>query len=112
MLDNSESVQVMVEDVACSPHFAVEGALSSMPKRRMADVMNQRQGFSEIAVESERRGYGTRDLRNFDGVGQAIAKMIRPAMGKNLSLVLQAAKGAGVDDAITIALKVRPVWVC
>ena len=52
------------------------------------------------------RGDGASDLGHFNGMGQAIAKVIGMAASKNLRLVFEAAEGARVDDTITIALEV------
>jgi hypothetical protein len=42
-------------------------------------------------------------------MGQAVAKVIRIAAREDLSLRFQAAEGAGVHDAVAIALKVIAV---
>ena len=49
------------------------------------------------------------DRRHFDGVRQARAEMIARAVQKNLRLVFQPAKGARMNDAGAIALKLRPI---
>ena len=54
-------------------------------------------------------GDGARDLRDFDGVGEAVAEMIGIAAGEDLGLGFQAAEGAGVDDAVAVALEVVAV---
>jgi hypothetical protein len=54
-------------------------------------------------------GDGTRDLRDFDGVGQAIAKVVGVAAGENLGLRFQTAEGAGVNDSVAVALKIVAV---
>ncbi len=51
-------------------------------------------------------GDGARDLRDFDGVGQPVAEMVGVAAGENLGLGFQPAKGARVDDAVAVALKI------
>ena len=45
----------------------------------MADVVNQGERFGEVLVEAERAGDGAGDLRDFDGVGEAVAKVIGEA---------------------------------
>ena len=71
--------------------------------------MHQGQRFDQVGVETELGGDGARDLRDFDGVRQAVAEVVGIAAGENLGLRFQAAEGAGVDDAVAIALKVVAV---
>jgi len=54
-------------------------------------------------------GDGARDLRDFDGVGQAIAEVVGVAARENLGLRFQAAESPGVDDTVAVALKVVAV---
>src|SRR5215472_15099833 len=71
----------------------------------MADIVYERERFDQIDVQAELGGNGTGDLRDLDGVGQAVAEVIGVAAGKNLGFVFEAPEGAGVDDAVAIALK-------
>jgi hypothetical protein len=75
----------------------------------MPDVMHQRQRLDQIDVQSELRGNGTRNLRHLERVCQAIAKVVGIAASENLRLGFQTPKGAGVDDAVAVALKVVAV---
>ena len=92
-------------------HGGIERLLSGMAEGRMSDVMNQRQRLDQIAVQPELGRNGTRNLRHFDGVRQAIAKMIGLATGENLGLGFQAPEGTGMNDAVAIALKIVAVGV-
>ena len=69
----------------------------------MADVVNQREGFGEVGVEIQAGGDGAGDLRDFERMGQAVAKMIGEAGGEDLGFGFEAAESAGVDDAIAVA---------
>ncbi len=94
----------------------VQGALAGMSEGRMADVMHQGEGFDEALVQMERGGDGARDLRDLDGVGEPGAEVIGEALGEDLRLVLQAAEGAGMNDAVAVALEVvtirmRRLWI-
>jgi hypothetical protein len=62
-------------------HFAVERLFAGMRERRMAHVVNQREGFGEIFVESQNAGDGAGNLRDLDGVRQAIAESDRTRPG-------------------------------
>ena len=48
-------------------------------------------------------------MRDFDGVGQAIAKMIGVAAREDLSLRFQTSEGAGMDHSVAVALKIVAV---
>ena len=99
----------MVEEEAVLAHGGVKGFFPGMSKGGMANVMDQREGFDEVAIQSELRGDRPRDLRHFDRVGQAIAKMIGVTPRENLRLRVQTPKRAGMNDAVAIALKVVSV---
>ena len=109
IFDDAEGVQVVVEEEAVLAHGGVERFFAGVAEGRMADVVDQGQGFGEIDVEAERSGDGARDLRDFEGVGEAVAEVVGVAAGEDLRLGFEAAEGAGVDDAVAIALKVVAV---
>ncbi len=67
--------------------------------------MHQRQRLDQIHIQVERRGDGARDLRHLDGVRQARAEVVGVAAREDLRLVLQPPEGAGVNDAVAVALK-------
>src|SRR5215475_10842938 len=100
MLDNTKGVKIVIEGGAKRAHQRIEAAFAGVAKRRVANVVNQGEGFGEIDVEAEGFGYGASDLRNFEGVRQAIAKVIGVASRKDLSLGFEAAKSARMNDAI------------
>src|ERR1700678_3422981 len=76
-----------------------------MGERRMTDVVAERESFGEFFVEIQRRGYGAGDLRDFDGMGEPVAKMVRDSGGENLGFVFKAAKSPRMDNAVAIALE-------
>src|SRR6202030_268980 len=73
-----------------------------MPERGMADVVNESERFGKLGVQSQRGGDRAGNLCDFQRVRQAIAEMVRIAGGKNLCLGFQAAKSAGMNDAIAV----------
>ena len=107
--DHPQRVQVVIEAVAEAAHLPVEFLFTGMRERRMADVVAERQSFRQILVQTQRGGHGARDLRDLDGVRQAIAEMIGDAGGEDLRLVFESAKGAGMHDSIAVALEFVPV---
>jgi len=71
--------------------------------------MDERESFGKLRVQAKRRGDGAGDLRDLQGMRQAIAKMIRVAGGENLRLGFQAPKRAGMDDAIAVTRVITAV---
>ena len=104
IFDDAERVQVVIEGQSVLAHGGVESFFSGVAEGRMADVVHQGKRFDEIGVESELRGDGAGDLRDFDRVGQAVAEVIGVAAGENLGLGFQTAEGAGMNDAIAVTL--------
>ena len=84
-------------------HALIELVFTGMAKRRMADVVHQRERFGEIGIQLERPGHGARNLRHFKRVRQAIAEMIGKARGEDLRLRFEAAESARMDDAVAVA---------
>ena len=105
LLDDAQGVDIVIEVGAEAGHLPVELLLAGMGEGRMADIVSERQGLGEIFVETEDRGYGARNLRDFDGVGQAVAEMVGKAGREDLRLGFQAAECPGVNDTVAIALE-------
>src|SRR5260221_7825815 len=109
IFDDSERVQIVIEGKPVLAHGGVERFFSRVAKRRVAEVVNQGERLRQIGVQAKLHGDGARDLRDLNGVSQPVAEMIGVAAGENLRLRFQAAKGAGMDDTVTVALKVVAV---
>src|SRR5205823_920513 len=103
--------KVMIKVISALPHGDVQGSLPSMPKRRMADIMNQRQRLNQIFIQAEFRSNGARNLGDLNGVSKTVAKVVGVAARKYLGLVFQTAKGARMDDPITVPLKIVAIWM-
>src|ERR1700681_1028692 len=103
MFDDAEGVQIVIEAATMDAHQFIKFMFAGMAEWRMANVMNERRRLHKRRVQSQCVRNGTGDLRNFDRVRQAIAKMIGEAHGKNLGLGFQAAEGARVNDTIAVA---------
>src|ERR1022692_526376 len=106
---DAKSVQVMVEEKAVGAHGCIERLFAGVSERGMAEVVHQGQRFGKIHVEAQRGGDGAGDLRHLDGVSEAVAEMVGVTARENLGLVFEAAEGAGVDDAVAVALEVVAV---
>src|SRR5262245_35993727 len=102
LFDDAERVKVVVEPAAVGAHEFVELAFSGVAEGRMANVVNERQRLGKFAVEPESSGNGASDLRDFERVGEAVAKMIGIARGENLRFGFKAAEGARMNDAIAV----------
>src|SRR5258708_15729473 len=109
VLDNAERMQVVIKRKPVLSHGGVERFFSRVAKRRVAEVVNQRKRLRQIGVQAKLRGDGARDLRDLNGVSQPVAEMVGVTAGENLRLCFQAAKGAGMDDTVTVALKIVAV---
>ncbi len=97
-----EGLDVVVE-AAVVAHLDLELVLAGVTEGRMAQVMAQRDGLGQIAVEAERRRQRARHLRHFQRVRQAGAEIVALVRHEDLGLLLQATEGRRVDDPVTIA---------
>jgi hypothetical protein len=109
ILDDAQSVQVVIKRIAMLAHDAVERLFAGVPEWRMADIVRQSQRFHEVNIQPKLTADSARNLRHFDRVGKAISKVIGVTAGKNLGLVFQTAKSAGVDYAIPVPFEIIPV---
>ena len=105
LLDDAEGMQVVVEAQAVFAHGRVERALACVAERRMADIVDQREGLAKVFVEVERLCDRAGDLRDLESVRQPAAEMVGRTVGKDLGLARHAPEGAGVGDASAIALE-------
>ncbi len=109
IFDDAEGVQVVIEEESMLAHGGVESFFSGVAEGRVADVVDQREGLGEIDVEAEGSGDGAGDLRDFERVGEAVAEVVGVAAGEDLRFGFEAAEGAGMDDAVAVALEVVAV---
>ena len=75
---------------------AVQCTLAGMPKRRMADVVNQRKRLRQIFVQTKGGGRPAGDLRDFNRVGQTVAEVVGITAREDLGLGFETAKSAGM----------------
>src|ERR1035438_3729129 len=85
--------------------------LARMPERRVAEVVAERAGLGEVFVQRERPCHRTRDLRDLERVREARSVVVALERDEYLRLVLEPAEGARMDDAVPVALVLRPVVV-
>src|SRR5262245_7396030 len=82
-----------------------------MSKRRMPQVVRERDCLRQILVQPQRARDGAANRRHLDRMCQARAQVVAGAVEKNLRLVFQAAERARMNDARTIALKFGAIGV-
>jgi hypothetical protein len=109
LLNDVKSMQIVIEEAAVCAHQFVEFAFTGVTERRVADIVNEREGFGEFGVQAERRGHGAGDLRDFERMRQAIAEMVGVARGEDLRFGFEAAKRAGMNDAVAVSRVVAAV---
>ena len=95
----------VVVEAAERRHAVVERVLAGMAEGRVAEVVRQRQRLGQVLVEPQRAGQRAGDLRHLDRVGQPRAVVVALVVDEDLRLVLQAAEGGGMDDAVAVALE-------
>src|SRR6185503_9499347 len=102
-------MQVVVKKKTLLPHHRVERSLPGMPEGGMPDVMNQRKRLHQIHTESKLGCDRAGDLRDFEGVGQPVAKVIGITAGEHLRLGFKPSERPGVNDSVAITLEVIAV---
>ncbi len=104
--DDSQRLGIVVE-AAVRRHELVEDLLARVAERRVAKIMRERKRFGEIVIEAERPGQRTRDLTDFERMGEPGAEMIALMRDEDLGLMGQPAEGRAMDDTVAIALEFR-----
>ena len=103
--DNTQGLRVMIE-AACRCQAFIQYVLPGMAKRRVAEIMGERQSFGQILIQPQGPRQCPRDLRHLDGMGQAGAEMVAFMGHKNLRFMGEAAESGGMDNAVPVALKI------
>jgi hypothetical protein len=98
-------VKIVVEAVAEPAHEAVEFLFAGVRKGRVPDIVSERERLGEILVQRQRDRHCPGDLSDFNGVGETVAEMVGETRAEDLGLAFHPAEGAGVHDAIAIALE-------
>ncbi len=102
--DDAKALAVVLE-AAGFFHEAVEDGFAFVAEGGVAEVVGEGDGFAEVFVEAEGAGDVAGDGGDFDGVGEAGAEVVAGAVEEDLGFVFEAAEGAGVDDAVAVALE-------
>jgi hypothetical protein len=73
--------------------------------------MRQRERLGVFFVKLQRDRHGTRHLRHFQGVSEAVSEVIGKTGGKHLRFAFQSAECSGVDNAVAVALEIASISV-
>src|SRR5579859_536512 len=103
VLHDAKRVQVVIKAAAMGAHQLVEFSLPGMAEGRVADIVYQGQRLDEFRVDAQSRGHRAGNLRDFERVRQAIAKMVGETGTENLGFCFKPPERAGMDDAIAVA---------
>src|SRR5262245_59726161 len=91
--------------VESTRHQRVDDTFAGVAKRRMPEIVTERDGLGEFLVEPQHVRDGPRDLRHLERVREPGAIVIASWREEYLRLVFQPAKRLAVNDSIAIALK-------
>ena len=80
-----------------------------MRERRMPQIMRERHSLRQILIHHQGACQRAGDLRHFQRMGQARTVVIPLVIDEHLRFVFQAAKRAGMDHAVAVALERRTV---
>ena len=79
--------------------------LAGMAEGGMPQIMAEGHGFGQILVQAERTRDRAGDLRHFERMREARAKMVALGSDEHLRLVGQASKTLRMNDLVAVALK-------
>ena len=103
LIDNPQALQVVLE-AAKRGHAIVERILPGMAKRRVAQVVRQRNRLHQVFIEPEGTGDRAPQLRHLQRVCQPRAKQVTFVVQKHLRFVHQPTKCGAMNDAVAVAL--------
>src|SRR5246500_5574550 len=98
IFNNTQGGAIMVEEKYLLVQCRIESFLSRVSEWRMADVVHQGERFGKVCVQTQCSGNGARNLRDFKGMCQTIAEVVRVAAGEDLRLWPQTPQNAGGDN--------------
>jgi hypothetical protein len=94
----------MIEAIAEAAHLAIQFVFTGVSKGRMTDIVTESESFGELFIEIQRGSHGAGNLRDFDGVSEAVMKMVGDAGREDLGFILQPPKSPRMDEAVAITL--------
>jgi hypothetical protein len=103
VLHDTQGMQVVIEAAAVGAHQLVEFSFPSVAEGWVANIVHQGQRLDEFGVDAQGGGHRPGNLGDFEGVSQAIAKMVGEAGAEDLSFCFEPPECAGMDDAVAVA---------
>ena len=100
LLHHPQALLVVVEGGRCQ---SLQGILSHVSEGGMPQVVAQGHRLGEVLVEVQGPGDGAGYLADLQGMGEPGAVMVALGSQEYLRLMLEAAKGLAVDDAVAVA---------
>ena len=81
--------------------------MQSEQPARVSEVMGQGERLRQVLIQAQCPRDGPGDLRNFNRMREARPVVVTLVVHEHLRLVLQPPEGRRMDDAVTVAGKVR-----
>src|SRR3954451_22190406 len=105
VLEHVHDAQALLVMIEASGNQLVQHALARVAERGVAQVVSERNRFSELLVELQDLGNRSRDLRHLERVRQPRAVVIASRSEKYLCLVLEPAERLAMHDAVAVVLE-------
>ncbi|MPN05154.1 hypothetical protein SDC9_152404 [bioreactor metagenome] len=86
----------------------VEHVLAGVSKRRVPEIVPQRDCLRQVFVEPQRAGDRPRNLADLQRMRQPRAVMVALRREEHLRFVLEPSEGLAVENAVPVADKIRP----
>jgi len=86
---------------------SVQAGFALVPKWRMAQVMPDGNGLNQVFIQVKRACNGRRHRGHVQAVFESRTQVVVFRRDEDLRLMAQAPKGAGMDDAGVVSLKLR-----
>src|SRR5215211_6478886 len=103
--DDPQCLRVVIE-TSVPGETDIERPFSGMPEGGMSKVVRERERFGQIFIQPEGSSQRTRDLSDLQRMSEPGAEMVAFVKNEHLRLMLEPAKGCGMDDAVAIAAKI------
>ena len=102
LFDDAKRLEIVVEARAMSTHQLVELLFAGMAEGWMPNVMDESESFSKLGIEPKCRGNRAGNLRHLQSMREPIAEVVGEPDREDLCLVLEAAEGTRVNDAVAV----------
>ncbi len=108
VVHDPKALQVVFEATMVA-HAQLQGVLSGMAERCVAEVVGQGHRLDQVLAEPQASRDGPAQLGHLQRMGQPGPEQVAFMVQEHLCLVDQAPKGGAVDDPVTVSLMRAPV---